>query len=142
LKSKIEKNFEKKSQYFRLCHNDFQLRNILLKTTEQGQEPFLIDLEYVSYNYIAYDIANLLSEACYDASYRKVRSLTKEDIQKVCELYPGKYEGIEEDVTFLLAVPNYFYSIWALTGPPLKHVCLLDLGLEKLQMYKYYMERA
>ena len=114
----------------------------MLETNERGEEPFLIDLEYVSYNYIAYDIANLLSETCYDSSYRKVRSLTKEDIQKVCDWYPGKYEGIVEDVTFLLAVPNYFYSIWSLTAPALKNVCSLDLGLEKWQMYKYYMERA
>ena len=114
----------------------------MLKTTEQGQEPFLIDLEYISYNDVAYDIANMLSETCYDSSYRKVRTLTNEDIKIFCNLYPGKYEGIEQDVALMLAVPNYFYSIWSLTGPQLKHVCLLDLGLEKWQMYKYYIERA
>ena len=70
-----------------------------------------------------------------------MRTLSKEDIQKACNLYPGKYEGIEEDVTFMLAVPNYFYALWTLTAPPISFFSVVDFAIGKWQRYKSYMEK-
>ena len=43
--------------------------------------------------------------------YKKVN---QEEINRACEVYPGKYEGIEQDVLFFLSICNYFWALWSL----------------------------
>lgn len=48
------------------CHNDMQEGNILLRQNTRKPELVLIDFEYCSYNYRAFDIANHFVEWQYD----------------------------------------------------------------------------
>lgn len=43
----------------KLCHNDLNNLNIMIS----GQKTYLIDYEYSRYNYVAYDLANFISES-------------------------------------------------------------------------------
>ena len=45
-----------------ICHNDLNNLNILVR----ADEVFLIDYDYVGYNFIGYDIANLINETSFD----------------------------------------------------------------------------
>lgn len=59
------------------------------------------------------------------------RTIGKEEIQQVCNLYPGKYEGIEKDVALMLAVVNYFYSLWALTCPAIEYFSIVEYSIKR-----------
>lgn len=48
----------------KVCHNDLNNLNILVTASDV----FLIDYDYADYNFIAYDIANLINETSFDYS--------------------------------------------------------------------------
>lgn len=48
----------------KVCHNDLNNLNILIT----AGNVYLIDYDYADYNYIAYDIANLINETSFDYS--------------------------------------------------------------------------
>jgi choline/ethanolamine kinase len=52
----------------RLCHNDLNNLNIMITN---HKKVFFIDYEYSRYNYIAYDIADLLDECAFDYTVKK-----------------------------------------------------------------------
>ena len=81
------------------CHNDMQEGNILLRQNTRKPELVLIDFEYCSYNYRAFDIANHFVEWQYDytaAEYpffheRAGSGPTKEQKVSVGECYLSKH---------------------------------------------------
>lgn len=85
-----DKLLPKDKTMIKLCHNDLNNNNIL----RRGQKIHLIDYEYSKYNYVAYDLANFLSESCIDYNKKEFpyfQFLDEGDfkgrILKICEIY-------------------------------------------------------
>lgn len=88
-------------------HNDLHQNNILLKESDKDQNLYdrivLIDFEYCSYNYRSFDIANHLSEWCFDYSteeypyfsYSAERFPTEENQRRFLANYVNELSDID-----------------------------------------------
>lgn len=131
-----------------MTHNDANNNNIFLRKSKskKDEELLLIDFEYACYNYVAYDIANLLNECCFDyleemPGFKVYKHVNEQEIEKACVLYPGKYEGLAEDVKFMLGVCNYFWALWSLVAKPTPTFSAVEHGKARYDLYRYYMEK-
>lgn len=98
----------------RVCHNDLNSLNILL-----GEEIYLIDYDYVSPNYIFYDIANYMNEAfiSYQEDFPGFKVVNTWNIKSIVEaisLYPKYEKGMEAKIIYFLCVANLYWAIWSL----------------------------
>ena len=77
-----------------ICHNDLNNLNVLV---DNNFEVFLIDYDYCAYNFIAYDIANILNESCFDYSTQEYpgfifsKPYNFEELSSFADYYPGNY---------------------------------------------------
>lgn len=99
-----------------VCHNDLNNLNIM-KTTEKV---YLIDYDYVGFNYIGYDIANLINETSIDYSpegppgFQLLKTYSPEKLNSIAQLYPGFYPELGEEVLRFMCVSNLYWAIWSL----------------------------
>lgn len=92
----------------------------------------------------------MLNETCIEYNdvspgFEVKRKLTKSDITLACSYYPGKYEGMENDVQKMLVMVNYYWALWSIlikptsansAFSPLKH------GLARWELVNYYKNQA
>jgi thiamine kinase-like enzyme len=84
------------------------------------QEIFLIDYDYAAFNYIGYDIANLINESSIDYNvedypgFKIVKTYTFEEIENVAKEYPGFYQELPEEVLRFMCVANLYWAIWSI----------------------------
>ena len=124
----LETHLKNKSDVV-LCHNDLLLGNFI-----KGENSVsLIDYEYSSYNYRAFDFANHFNEWCgfecewekfpdeetqrklisvyFEAFYKKDAKEMKEEIDQLIE-----------DVKWFVLASHYYWGIWALIQGALSYI--------------------
>jgi hypothetical protein len=71
--------------------------------------------------------------------FRIFKKVSKQEIGRACELYPGKYEGLEDDVAFMLAVCNFYWALWSLLATPTPVFSPVEHGKARYELYKHYL---
>lgn len=71
--------------------------------------------------------------------FRVFKKVASQEVKRACELYPGKYEGLEEDVRIMLAVCNYYWALWSLLATPTIAFSAVEHGKTRYEMYKFYL---
>lgn len=127
----------------RFCHNDLNNLNILMV----GDKLHFIDYDYVAYNYLAYDIANFLNEACINYTvttnpgFSLERHFTFDEISQICRGYPGYYEGLALEVLKFFCVANLYWAVWSLKRYNMNKTSTFDIlehGLTRMELFDYY----
>lgn len=104
-----------------LCHNDLLLKNFI-----KGENDIkLIDYEYSSYNYRAFDLANHFCEWCgFECVWDSYPN--SETQRRFINIYYNEYNGKNEnenkkiidqliqDIKIFELCPNFFWGVWAL----------------------------
>ena len=141
----------------RLCHNDLNNLNIMITK----DRTYLIDYEYSKYNFIAYDIANFLSEGSINytkESYPYFEFLddllpTDKFVEWACEVYLGYSLGVEkpdpvtvknlaDDVERCFALCNFYWALWSpMTKNPQIFFGYLEHGLKRLERFEATLEK-
>ncbi|XP_043595609.1 choline/ethanolamine kinase isoform X2 [Bombus pyrosoma] len=141
------------------CHNDMQEGNILLRQNTRKPELVLIDFEYCSYNYRAFDIANHFVEWQYDytaAEYpffheRAASGPTKEQKLNFIRSYlrtVGK-EGSSEEERIIMEIKIFslashlFWGLWSIVNAKLSEIPFgyWDYAVSRLKNYQYLKEK-
>lgn len=68
-----------------------------------------------------------------------------EEIKIFCELYPGRYEGMERDVAILLVASNYYWGLVSLEshgGEGAFSDNLVKHGQARLKLVQFYQQQA
>ena len=87
---------------------------------QTSEKVYLIDYDYVGFNYIGYDIANLINETSIDYSpegppgFKLLQTYTPSKLSEIAKLYPGYYPELEEEVLRFMCVANLYWAIWSL----------------------------
>ena len=106
----------KTKQSLRFSHNDLSSPNILV----DNSRIHFIDYDYLGTNYLAYDIANFLSETTFDyfsedyPGFKHFRRLTFEEVTLYSKFYEGYYADMELDVFKFLSVLNLYWAFWGI----------------------------
>ncbi len=106
----------------------------------------MIDFDYVSYNYAAFDLANFMNETCitYGAPYpgfKVNKKITPAEIHEAIQSYSAKYVGLEEDIGKMLIFVNYYWALWSILikpTPSSPSFCPLQHGLARWKLVNYY----
>lgn len=102
------------------CHNDLLAPNIILHPNQKSVG--LIDFEYASYNYIAFDIANHFCEwAGFDCDYQHLMPTEKEQFEwiNLYLKYNDNYHKITANdlynqVQVFIKASHLFWGLWSL----------------------------
>lgn len=120
-----------------MCHNDLNNLNILLTSSEV----YLIDYDYAGYNYIAYDIANLINETSFDYSlptypgFTIIKTYSEEELEKISKQYPKYSAELKDQVVKFMCVSNLYWAVWSLQRNELnvsEIFGILEHGLKRL----------
>ncbi|KAK9874415.1 hypothetical protein WA026_002762 [Henosepilachna vigintioctopunctata] len=127
----LRDRIEKEDTQVVFCHNDMQEGNILMKLDEQcnpnDPQVVLIDFEYCSYNYRAFDIANHFVEWIYDYTNKEYPFFTIDENNYPTEKQRLRFieeylseRGLDENSSRLLKevelftmVSHFFWCLWA-----------------------------
>ncbi|XP_076244071.1 choline/ethanolamine kinase isoform X3 [Calliopsis andreniformis] len=141
------------------CHNDMQEGNILLRQNTRKPELVLIDFEYCSYNYRAFDIANHFVEWQYDytaAEYpffheRTGSGPTKEQKLSFIRSYlrtvgkegPSEEERIVTEIKIFSLASHLFWGLWSIVNAKLSEIPFgyWDYAVSRLRHYQYLKEK-
>ena len=129
----------------KVCHNDLNNLNILVCDTAT----YLIDYDYADFNYIAYDIANLINETSFDycppqfPGFAVIKVYSPEELAKIAKNYPGYYPDLEEEVLKFMCVSNLYWGIWSLRRNELnvsEIFGILEHGLKRIELFEIYLK--
>ena len=127
------------------CHNDLYLKNFIYD--EENNSVKLIDFEYSSWNYQAFDLANHIGEWCgVYMDWSKYPSRDEQDF--FLRTYLEKYNGCkptDEEVDLLYDVVNKFqlatnllWSIWGFVDASLSKIDWDYLDYAFMRLERYY----
>ncbi|KAL1450625.1 hypothetical protein WDU94_002967 [Cyamophila willieti] len=141
------------------CHNDLQEGNILIKECAENPaaasskiDLVVIDFEYCSYNYRAFDIANHFVESTYDYTYKHFPHYTvRRDnypsyaIRKAfVETYLSRMNNtstspdqVLEEVQHFTLASHFFWALWSFVHDDNSEIPFgyWEYGLERLNTY-------
>ncbi|ELP87913.1 ethanolamine kinase, putative [Entamoeba invadens IP1] len=112
-----------------LCHNDLLLKNFIKSTDGVS----LIDFEYSSYNYRAFDLANHFCEWCgfecnwdsypnQETQRRFISMYLSAYYKKPAEELIGEIEKILEDVKWFELASHFYWGTWSLIQAALSSI--------------------
>ena len=82
----------------KVCHNDLNNLNIL----KSGTDVYLIDYDYADFNFIGYDIANMINETSIDYTppnypgFEVIKVYPQEELELMAKHYPGYYPELTD----------------------------------------------
>ena len=126
-----------------ICHNDLNNLNIM----NTAKEAFLIDYDYVGFNFIAYDIANLINETSFDYTpktypgFKILKTYEAEHIDEMVKHYPGYYPELGDEVLRFMCVSNLYWAIWSLKRFEFnvsEIFGILEHGLKRMDLFDQY----
>ncbi|EKE37558.1 hypothetical protein ENUP19_0248G0088 [Entamoeba nuttalli] len=127
------------------CHNDLYLKNFIYN--EEDRSIKLIDFEYASYNFQAFDLANHITEWCgVIMDWNKYPTKEEQDffLRSYLEAYNGKKPS-DEEVDHLYDVVNQFqlatnllWSLWGFVDASLSSIEWDYLDYAFMRLNKYY----
>ncbi|KAI5695156.1 hypothetical protein M8J75_011953 [Diaphorina citri] len=147
------------------CHNDLQEGNILYRESPNNNnnnnssnnnnnniDLVVIDFEYCSYNYRAFDIANHFVESVYDYSYKhfphytvKRENYPSYSLRKsFVETYLSRMnqgdstpESVLEEVKHFTLASHFFWALWSFVHDDTSEISFgyWEYGLERLNSY-------
>uniref|UniRef100_V9ICB0 Choline kinase alpha n=4 Tax=Apis TaxID=7459 RepID=V9ICB0_APICE len=133
--------------------------NILLRQNTRKPELVLIDFEYCSYNYRAFDIANHFVEWQYDytaAEYpffheRTGSGPTKEQKLNFVRSYlktigkegPTEEERVMMEIKIFFLASHLFWGLWSIVNAKLSEIPFgyWDYAVSRLKNYQYLKEK-
>lgn len=107
-----------------------------------------IDYDYVGKNYLAYDIANFISETAIDYSdqpypgFRLIKVYTFEEITKIAKMYPGYYAGLELETLKFMSVASLYWAIWSIKRFAINKsegFGVAEHGMMRMELFEKYM---
>lgn len=107
-----------------------------------------IDYDYVGKNYLAYDIANFISETAIDYSqqpypgFKLIKVYTFEEITRVAKMYPGYYAGLELETLKFMSVASLYWAVWSIKRFAINKsegFGVAEHGMMRMELFDKYM---
>lgn len=156
----MQRRFEAHSEYpVVFCHNDLQPGNILLCKESDEHDQFslhMIDFEYCSYNYRAFDIGNHLNEWQFDYvndafphyHFRPQHHCSKQHRRAFYQTYlrtstslgevsEAELEALDSEVAHGMALSHLFWLVWAIVQTKLSTINFGYLSFAKDRLLSY-----
>ncbi|KAL7717612.1 ethanolamine kinase [Entamoeba marina] len=131
-----------------LCHNDLLLKNFI----KGEKKVWLIDYEYSSYNYRAFDLANHFVEWCgFECNWDNFPS--KETQRRFLSIYVSHNTGKDvddamvvdrvnellEDVKWFELASHYFWGVWASIEAALSSIDFGYMDYSHMRLERYFV---
>ncbi|XP_066580942.1 choline/ethanolamine kinase isoform X2 [Prorops nasuta] len=140
------------------CHNDMQEGNILLRENSKKPELVLIDFEYCSYNYRAFDLANHFVEWQYDYTeadypffHEMTNGPTKEQklnfirnyLKTVGKEGKGEEDRLLKEIKVFTLASHLFWGLWSIVNAKLSQIPFgyWDYAASRLRNYQLLKEK-
>uniref|UniRef100_A0A1B6CGP1 Choline/ethanolamine kinase n=1 Tax=Clastoptera arizonana TaxID=38151 RepID=A0A1B6CGP1_9HEMI len=141
------------------CHNDLQGGNILLLQNTDEENVVIIDYEYCSYNYRAYDLANHFIEWTFDYSNPVAPNFftTKENYPSRSQMVtfleryishfgqtsgPVNYDAIITEIQHFTMASHLFWGMWSIVSAKRSHIPFGYWEYAKDRIDSYYSLKA